>query len=136
MTRFDFEKDQCQNNKQSLGSLSRFDLINVKARAVRRGVWFRVLSRVERACIDLVVKVVGRVRSSRLQEMLASILSKLEDAMRNPMQHLMCTEAKSLALKLSQIAQRWGNESAVGWVKNTSFIRFLAISCLNAVSCH
>jgi hypothetical protein len=134
VTRFALGKNQCQNNKQSLSSFSRFDLINVKARAVRRGVWFRVLSRIERACVDLVVKVVGRVRSSRLQEMLVSILSKLEDAMRNPMQHLMRTEAKSLASKLSQIAQRWGNESAVGWVKNTGFIRFLAISCLNAVS--
>ena len=134
MSSFAFEKSQCRNSKQSLSSLSRFDLINVKARAVRRGVWFRVLSRMERACVDLVVKVVGRVRSSRLQEMLAPILSKLEDAMRNPVQHLMRTEARSLAVKLSRIAQQWGNRSAVGWAGNSGFIRFLAVSCLNAVS--
>ena len=127
-------KGQRQKREPGGNSLSRLDLINVKARAMRRGVWFRVLSRVERACVDLVVKVVGRVRSSRLQEMLASILSKLEDAMRNPVQHLMCTEARSLALKLSHIAERWGNESAIRWVKDTSYIRFLAISLLNSVS--
>jgi hypothetical protein len=131
---FAFEKNQCQNNKQSLSSLSRFDLINVKARAVRRGVWFRVLSRMERACIDLVVRVVERVRSFRLEEMLSSILSKLEVALRNPVQHLMCTEARGLAVKLSRIAQQWGNRSAVGWAGNSGFIRFLAVSCLNAVS--
>jgi len=134
VTKFANGKGQRQNSDRIGNSLSRFDLINVKARAVRRGVWFRVLSRVERACIDLVVKVVGRVRSSRLQEMLASILNKLEDAMQNPLQHLMRTEAKSLASKLSQTAQKWGNESAIGWAKNSGFIRFLAISCLNAVS--
>jgi hypothetical protein len=131
VTRFAFEKNQCQNNKQSVSSLSRFDLINVKARAVRRGVWFRVLSRMERACVDLVVMVVGRVRSSRLQEMLALILSKLEDAMRNPMQHLMRTEAKSLALKLSQIAQQWGNKLAVQWAEDFGFIEYLTVTCIN-----
>lgn len=125
---------QRQNSERSGNSLSRFDILSVKARAVRRGVWFRVLSRMERACVDLVAKVVERVRSIRLQEMLASILGKLEDAMRNPVQRLMDAEASSLAVRLSQIAQQWGNRSAVGWAGNSAFIRFLAISCLNAAS--
>ncbi len=125
-------KGHCQNTGQRVSSFTRFDLINVKARAVRRGVWFRALSRMERACIDLAALVVERVHSSRLQKMLASILSKLEDAMQNPMQHLVFTEAKSLALKLSQIAQHWGNRSAVHWVENFGFIRYLAATCVNS----
>jgi hypothetical protein len=134
VSRFCVRKGHCQNSERIGNSLSRFDLINIKARALRRGVWFRVLSRVERACVDLVARVVERVRSIRLQEMLSSILGKLEDAMQNPVQRLMDAEASSLAVRLSQIAQQWGNGSAVGWAENSAFIRFLAVSCLNAVS--
>ena len=38
--------------------LMRADIVRVKTRAVRRGVWFRALTRAERACVDLAVMVV------------------------------------------------------------------------------
>ncbi len=57
--------------------LSRNEIIKVKTKALRRGVWYRVLTRVERACIDLVIKVVERVRSRLLTRVLSSILKKV-----------------------------------------------------------
>jgi hypothetical protein len=112
-------------------SLSRSDLVNVKTRALRRGVWYRVLTRIERACIDLVIKVVERARSFSLKKMLSSMLKKLEEAMESPVRRLMREIGDSLAQRLSQIAQGWGNKSAVRWVKDSDFSKYLTITYMN-----
>lgn len=112
--------------------LIRTEIVKIKARALRKGVWFRVLTRVERACLDLAIKVVERVRSRLLQRVLSSILDKLEEAMESQVQRLMREIGDNLASELSRIAQDWGNKSAVKWAKETSFIKFLTITYLNA----
>lgn len=111
--------------------LMRSEIIRIKARAIRRGIWFRVLTRVERACIDLVIKVVERVRSSLLQKVLSSILKKLEEAMESQVLRLMRKIGDTLAQKLSQIAQEWGNKSAIQWMKDLGFIQYLTITYMN-----
>ena len=112
--------------------LARYELIKVKARALRRGVWYRVLTRVERACIDLVIKVVERVRSFSLKIALSSILSKLELALESPVQRLMREIGVDLVSKLSKIALEWGNKAAVQWAKDVGFKRYLTITHMNA----
>jgi len=112
--------------------LTRNEIVKVKTRALRKGMWYRVLSRIERACIDLVIKVVERVRSFLLQKMLSSILKKLEEAMESQVQHLMQRVGSHLASELSQIAQDWGNKSAVHWAKDYGFIQYLTITHMNA----
>jgi len=113
-------------------SLMRSEIIEVKTRALRRGVWFKVLTRVERACIDLAIKVVERVRSRLLQKVLFSVMKKLEEVMESQVCRLMREVGDSLAQKLSQIAQDWGNKSSVGWAKDTGFVQFLTITYMNA----
>ncbi len=113
--------------------LSRDGICRVRSLALRGGVWFRVLSRVERACVDLALRVVsGRVRSLVLRGLLASILRKLEHALESRVQCLMREVGGRLALSLSQIAQSWGNRSAVSWAGDAGFARFLAVCRLNA----
>jgi len=114
--------------------LARNEIINVKTRALRRGVWYRALTRVERACIDLVIKVVERVRSCLLQRVLSSVLGKLEEAMESQVQRLMREIGGTLALKLSQIAQGWGNKSAQSWSGDKGFTQYLTITYMNAPS--
>lgn len=111
--------------------LMRSEMIRIKARALRRGVWFRVLTKVERACLDLAIKVVERVRSYLLQKVLSSILKKLEEAMESQVLRLMRNIGGTLAQTLSQIAQKWGNKSAIHWVKNSGFIQYLTITYMN-----
>lgn len=112
--------------------LTRFELIRVKTRALRRGVWYRVLTRVERACMDLVIKVVERVRSFSLRRALSSILGKLEAATESPVQRLMRGIGADLVSKLSKIALEWGNKSAVYWAKDVGLMRYLTITHMNA----
>lgn len=108
-------------------SLSRFELVKVRAKARRRGVWFRVLSRVERGLIDLAIKIVERPRSLVLARSLVGVVEKLLDALESEVTRLMRTVGHSLAKKLSEIAQSWGNESASLWTADLSFVRYLAM---------
>jgi len=112
--------------------LTRGEIVKVKTRALRRGVWFRALTKMERACLDLAIMVVVRVRSNLLQKLLCSLINKLEEIMQSQVQRLTREVGKALANKLSQIAHAWGNKSAAKWAKDPVFIRYLTIAYLNA----
>ena len=111
--------------------LMRSEMIKIKARALRRGVWFRVLTRADRACVDLAIKVVERVRSRFLQKVLSSVLKKLEEALESQVRRLMREVGDNLAKKMSQVAQTWGNKSAVKWSEDIGFAQYLTITYMN-----
>ena len=114
--------------------LTRSEMIKVKTRALRRGIWFRALTKTDRACIDLAIIVVERIRSRLLQKVLFSIIKKLDEIMESQIQRLMSEVGVNLAKKVGRIAQMWGNESAVRWAEDSGFIRYLTITYLNM--CH
>jgi len=114
-------------------ALSRNEIIKVRTRALRKGVWYRVLSRVERACVDLVINVVERVRSRLLVKVLFSVLRKLDEAMESQVRRFVREVGVTLASKLSVIAQNWGNKSAKGWAQDAGFLQYLAVSHMNAL---
>jgi len=111
--------------------LTRNDIIKIKTRALRKGVWYRVATRTERACIDLVIKVVERIRSRLLQNVVSSVLTKLEEAMESRVRRLIREVGSKLASRLSQIAQNWGNKSAVKWGGDSHFLQYLTITYMN-----
>jgi hypothetical protein len=111
--------------------LSRKDIARVKTRALRRGIWYFALTRMERACMDLVIRLVDKVHSRLLAKVLFSIMEKLEAAMEGKVSRLMHEVGINLAKKLSKIACEWGNASAVRWAEDSSFIRYLTITYLN-----
>jgi len=117
---------------EMLVSLSRSEILRVKARALRRGVWYRVLTKVERACVDLVVRVVERVRSRLLSRVLFSVLAKLDAAMESRVWRLIREIGVGLASRICQVAQDWGNKSAAGWARDVGFVRYLTLMHLNA----
>lgn len=112
-------------------AITRSKLVNLRAKAIRRGIWFKVLSKPERACIELTIKIVDKVRSHLLAKVLASIIRKLLDAMKSKFVHVMEEIGCSIARKLSRIALNWGNISATRWVKNHSFIQYLTVIHMN-----
>ena len=111
--------------------LGRDELIRVRARALRRGVWFRALTGAERAVVDLTTRVVERVRSHLLAKVLTSVVKKLLDAMEGEAARLMRTVGRSLARRLSGIARGWGNRSAVRWAEEAGFMQYLSIMHMN-----
>ena len=112
--------------EQGLGvGLSGKALSEVKKLALRRSVWFRSLSRVERGIIDLTVRYVDNVKSSKLAKVLTAIISKLESAMESTVDRLVRVVGLPLARKISEIAVSWGNHLASLWADDLSFARFL-----------
>lgn len=114
--------------------MRREGLLLLKLKAMRRGVWFKALNRIDRTLFDLAVKVVDAVRGRKLAEALLSIVRKLEEALENGISKAVKEVGLPLARKLSLIAQRWGNHGAGGWASDVSFARFLAIMHINSPS--
>lgn len=102
-------------------------LTQAKKLALRRGVWFKTLNRIERAIIDLTVQCVDSIKSGKLAKMLTAIIDKLQSAMESIVDKLVRTIGVPLAEKISCVAAGWGNVSAKSWTSDLSFAAFLAM---------
>jgi len=111
--------------------LTRGELAKIRAKAIRRGIWFSVLSGAERAYMGLAIRVVERVRSLLLAKVLTSILRKLLYVMESRIVRIMREVGRPLAQKLSRIAQKWGNKPAIEWADDDDFIQYLAVTHTN-----
>ncbi len=112
--------------------LSRRWLVSVRARALRCGVWYSVLSKGERGCVDLAIRVVERVSSSLLRRVLSAVVEKLAEALESPVRRLIRNVGSSRALRLSRIAVGWGNRQAASWAWDAGFVRYLVVMHMNA----
>jgi hypothetical protein len=106
-------------------------LKKIKLKALRAGVWFKVLPRIDRGLFDLAIRVAIKIRSDTLKRSLTAIMNKLEIALGDGVSRTLSSVGSSLARKLSLIAQRWGNKSAEKWICELSFHRFLAVIYIN-----
>lgn len=111
--------------------LSRKALARLRLKAIRRGVWFRVLKDRERRLLELTLDVVEKIRSLLLAKLVSHIVGKLLNALEGDLWRLMTRKGRSLAQKLSQIAQAWGNKSAVRWPDDMGFVKFLTVMNLS-----
>jgi len=111
--------------------LTRGELAKIRAKAIRRGIWFSALSEAERAYMGLAIRVVERVRSLLLAKVLTSILKKLLYLMESRIARIMREVGRPLAQKLSRIAQKWGNKPAIQWADDHEFIQYLAVTHIN-----
>src|SRR3989442_14382493 len=75
------QRDAYEKHSRDHSLLSKNSLLRLRTKALRNRVWFRVLSRIERGLLDLTMKWVDQVRSTKLASMLGEILTKLFSAM-------------------------------------------------------
>jgi hypothetical protein len=99
-----------------------------KKLALRRRVWFKLLSRVERGIIDLTVRYVDCIKSAKLAKVVTAIIDKLKIATESIVDRLVRNVGLPLALRISQIAVSWGNSLASKWAEDCAFARFLVIN--------
>ena len=110
---------------------SRSELVKIKIRAIRSGVWFKALSQIERAQLDLTIRVVEKVRSYLLRRLLASIVRKIHEALESPIRRLMREIGAALARRVCAAAERIGCKKAWKWAKDKGFVQFLTITYMN-----
>jgi hypothetical protein len=114
------------------GSLFVGELLEVRKWAMKRRIWFRVLSRIERGVVDLTIRCVNDVRSRRLAEVLTAILKKLRLAAESVVSKAVRSVGFAQARRISQIALSWGYRSALAWASDVGFARYLAVMRLNS----
>lgn len=104
----------------------------LKLKAKRTGIWYKALNHLDRALLDLTIKVADRVMSVRLAKALSAIINKIEEALKSKISQVVRMVGLSLAYKLGLIAKKWGNPHAEKWMFDLSFARFLAIMHINS----
>ena len=119
------------SNVNDCGFLNKKRLVNLKTKAMRSGVWFKALQRIDRALLDLTIRVVDNIRSATLSKSILTLTRKLEEAMKNSFSSRLSEIGLPLAQKISLEAQKLGNISAVEWASDSSFAIFLAIMHVN-----
>lgn len=111
--------------------VDRVQLVKLKLKAKRAGVWFRALTRIDRVLMDLTMRVAQSVRSPSLARCILSVMSKLEDLLEGKLARAVREFGFPSASKLSLLAQKWGNRGAVAWVGDGDFARYLAVMKLD-----
>jgi hypothetical protein len=111
--------------------LNKAQLMKLRLKAMRAGVWFRALPRIDRALVDLTIRVASSIRSVTLAKNILVVVRKLEGVLESVFSRAFREVGFPLARKLSLVAQAWGYASAVGWSSDLSFVKFLAVMYIN-----
>jgi hypothetical protein len=113
------------------GFLEKPQLLKLKKKAMRAGVWFRALPRIDRALVDLTIRVAGTVRSFTLAKNILTVVRKLGDVMENRLLRAVRETGLPVARRLASLAQKWGNRAAKQWGSDVGFARYWAAMSLN-----
>lgn len=112
--------------------LTRAFLIDIRARSLRKRIWFRQLKSTERSLMNLAIRVVDEVRSSRLGGLLGTIVRRLEEALGSRFLRRARERGHELADRSARIAYSWGNIDALSWASDKRYILYLGVSSMNA----
>ena len=107
-------------------------LISVKRKALRKGVWYRSLDKIERGILSLAARVVDRVDSVVLGVELVKIIAKLRDDFKGEFVKLMETFGFRRIKEIVGMAQLWGNDTAGLWKRDVEFVRYITAMSLNS----
>jgi hypothetical protein len=113
------------------GFLKRAQLLKLKLKAMRSGVWFRGLRRIDRVLVDLTIKVADTVRSFTLAKNILTVVRKLESIMESRFLRAVREIGFPTARKLCLMAQKWGNVNAKKWRYDVGFAKYLAAMSFN-----
>jgi hypothetical protein len=120
---------KAQNSISNL--TTRNQLTKLKLKAIRAGVWFKALPRIDRVLVDLTIQVAENIRSAHLAKSIFAVVGRLEGLLESRFMRLARTVGQTLAENTSLIAQRWGNIAAKGWSSDRSFALYFAVMKAN-----
>ena len=119
------------SSKKSLGIFEKEQLVVMRRRALRAGVWFRRLPKIDRVLVDLTIRIADTIRSLTLAKCLLSVANKVEGLLESRFARRVREIGFSLAAKQSIFGVAWGNNSCSSWAKDPYYARFLATMKIN-----
>jgi len=123
-------------NNGSTNFLEKTQLVKLKMKAMRAGVWFRALPRIDRVLVDLTIMVADNIHSPHLARCILAITGKLEAIMESKLSRAIREIGLPITHKLSQLAQKWGNKTAEKWANDKDFACYWAVLKLNGHPCN
>ena len=111
--------------------LTKQGLIKIRSKALRNGVWYKTLSRAERAIVDLTIRCVEKVRSPILAKTISKILIRIMKTLSEGFLDKAKKVGRNIAERLCKIGEAWGNKDAPKWKRDEGFIKFLGVTALN-----
>ena len=116
------------------GFLDKTELIKLRLKAMRTGIWFRAISNIDRALVDLTIMLKTKVRSCILAGCILTVARKLEEVLESKIVRTIREIGSTLAQRLGNFAQKWGHKSAWKWANDAGFARYLAVMKFNRLS--
>jgi hypothetical protein len=113
------------------GFLGRVQLRKLRLKAMRAGVWFRTLPRIDRVLVDLTIRVADDVRSFTLARNIFAVVRKLGGVMESRFVRAVREVGFPVARRLGLVAQRSGNAAGKDWGSDRGFAGYLAAMSLN-----
>ena len=107
------------------------ELASLRRRALRKGMWFKALSKIEISVCNLTIKAVITIKSDKLLKALTAIVDKLRSVLESPVSFLTRTVGRQLASALAHVACSWGHRGARSWASDDGFARYLAVCYMN-----
>lgn len=118
------------SEKRNNNIFSRDSLLRLRRRALRQGLWFKALNRVERALVQLTARCIESPSSPRLLAILSQIVGKLNAFVVESFNGLIERLGTPLAERIALLGQRWGLTNADAWKTDIHFIRYLGLRSL------
>ena len=106
--------------------------MKVRSRAYRTRVWFKAISGVERAIIDLTIKCVENIRSVVLNGTISAIVSKILHCLEEGFMTRAEKVGRKVVESVCAAGKKWGNTTCSAWRYDQSFISFLGVNALNS----
>jgi hypothetical protein len=106
-------------------------LRQLKERALRKGVWFKVLDRVDRGIFNLTIEIVERVQSLSLARQIMNIMVTLRDALESEFEKFVNNFGVFRLIEIVEQAVNMGYIEALKWRNDSTFSRYLAMNKLN-----
>lgn len=100
-------------------------LIDVRRRALRRGVWYSALDVVDRGILSLTSQIIDTVRSSTLSIQLVKIIAKINDACKSSFAKHLEQFGMGRVRVIQAQAASFGYREAEGLSRDSKFIRYL-----------
>ena len=97
------------------------NLMALKKKALRRGLWYKVINRLDRVLVDLTLKVSKSINSNILIKGLLVVAQKLENAFESKLERATRSIGFPLAQKLSLLAQT-GLQKAENWATDKALL--------------
>lgn len=109
-------------------------LIGMRQQAIRKGIWFRALTSMQRGIVNLTIRCIKEIKSSLLGRTLQNIFAVLSQAIEQGYLYRFFAAGKDLAEHLSNAAYSWGNRDALKWRFDKAYIICLGMSKLSGWS--